>query len=124
YSGGKRKGKTFGHSAKVTKREAVSRYKNWLIQRSFAAPKNATGNLLTTLIEAYNEHAAEYYRDPSGEPTKEHVNIKYALAPLEELFGRRDVADLKPWDLQTFIQDQIKRGAVRSTINKRLGIIK
>lgn len=120
---GQRKGKTFGHKSKVTRGEAKRRYMAWLMRRGGEDSK-VVGNTVGGIIDGYLEHAATYYRRPDGKQTGEAVNVKYALEPLRELFGNLDVGKLRPRHIHEYIEEQIARESARSTINKRLGIIK
>jgi integrase len=114
-------GKTFGHSKKVSRSTAIRQFRNWIIQRG--KPTRAK-NKIKALVDSYNEHAERYYRHEDGTQTGEHENIRYALKPWCRMFGEMDVADIRPRHAKEYIEAQIEEGIARSTINKRLGIIK
>lgn len=122
WENGRSRGKKFGHSDKVSKGEVKRLFNNWLIRRKFAKP--STGNAVAGIILSYNEHAVAYYRRADHTPTGEHVNIYHALKPLGEIFGKVDADELRPHHLEAYVQQQIAANTARSTINKRLGIIK
>lgn len=62
-----------------------------------AVEGNAT--TIVELIAAYWKFAERHYRK-NGEPTKELDNIRYALRPLNKLYGRSLVSEFGPLALK------------------------
>src|SRR5271157_2172576 len=60
---------------------------------------------ISELILAYSEYAEQYYRK-DGRPTGEHVSIKYAVRPLEALYGLTLAVDLGPKKLK-LVRDEM-----------------
>ena len=79
---------------------------------------------VAALCQAYMQHAQGYYRSPEGEPTGEETNIRCALAPLVHLYATDDAADLSPVRLKAVRRRMVEDGLARTTINKRIGIIR
>lgn len=72
----------------------------------------------------YLEYAQGYYRRPDGTPTGEADNIRDALRPFNRLFSDLPADSFKPANLKTF-QDYLARsGLARSTVNKRVNLIR
>ena len=72
----------------------------------------------------YLEFAIGYYRRPDGTPTGESDNIKDALRPLRRLFGDFAGDAFKPANLKTLQDHLIRSGLARSTVNKRVNLIR
>src|SRR5438128_917632 len=73
---------------------------------------------------AYLDFAATYYRDSAGHPTREIVNIKAALRPLEALYSHAQANDFGPVALKAVRQEMIEDNLSRRVVNQRIGIIK
>ncbi len=85
----------------------------------------ADRNLLTIaeLVERYWEHAKAYYRR-DGKPTGEADAIRYALAPLLDLFPAVIASEFKPRFLKDTRQEMIARGWCRRYINASIRRVK
>jgi integrase len=110
-------------------REAQERYERllaaWLMSGRAEPPAAEAGPLsytLECLMAEYWEHAQSYYRH-GGAPGREVVNIRIALGPLRDLFGRTLAADFGPLRLMAYRDALVQRGLARSTINQRVGIV-
>jgi len=79
--------------------------------------------LVRDLVADYLVFAADYYRK-NGEPTKEIVNIRYALKPLLDLFGQKAAINFGPKRLKFYREHLIEDDLCRNLINQRVGIIK
>jgi len=76
---------------------------------------------LTTLVQLYNQHNQEYYLSPS----KEAVNIGYAIFALADYYQELLADDLTPLQLKEFREHIIDNHSLsRSVINRRIGMIK
>jgi integrase len=87
----------------------------------------ANGGDLTVneLILAYWQHAAQHYRNPDGQPTRQLELVKLAMRPLKELYGGTVAAEFGPLALKTVRQRMIDGGTLcRGTINEHASRIK
>lgn len=75
------------------------------------------------VISAYWKFAKGYFRK-RGEPTGELANIRYAMRPLQALYGDTPVTDFGPLALKAVRQDMLKSGLSRNVINSRIRKIK
>ena len=81
------------------------------------------GYWVRDLVADFLEHADTYYRK-NGEPTKEVVNIKYAVKPLLYLFSELPAEGFGPRRLKVYREALIRQDLSRKLINQRVGIIK
>jgi hypothetical protein len=83
-----------------------------------------SGNLtVVELLARFMPFAKRHYRK-HGELTNEIENIKYAIRPLNALYGRTRVKDFGPLALKALQAQMIDQGLARTTINARIGIIR
>lgn len=76
------------------------------------------------LQAAFWQHADQYYRK-DGEPTGELDNIRYALRPLQALYGPLRANDFGPVQLKAIQQHLVAEGkCCRKQINARIGKIR
>ncbi|HEY7115179.1 MAG TPA: hypothetical protein VH475_01255, partial [Tepidisphaeraceae bacterium] len=75
------------------------------------------------LILAYWKFAKVYYRK-DGRPTGELSATKYALKPLQDLYGHTSAASFGPLCLTAVRQRMIDLGWARKNINNQVGRIK
>lgn len=76
------------------------------------------------LIADYWTYVQSYYRK-HGEPTREVVNIRYALKPLQALYGDTEASGFGPLALQAVRDHLVREGRLcRRVVNQRIGIIK
>ena len=75
------------------------------------------------LVADYWEYAEQYYQR-DGQPTKEVVNMRYALRPLLEQFGSLPAAEFGPLKLKAYRAGLIDKGYSRGLINQRVGVVK
>lgn len=78
---------------------------------------------LGELVRRYRAFAQGYYVK-DGRPTKEYVNMKYALRPLRRLYGSMPAGDFGPRALKVVRQSMIEADLSRSVINNRVNRIK
>jgi hypothetical protein len=76
------------------------------------------------LLLQYWHWAEEHYRDPEGNPTRELENLKDALRPLKQLYGRALAKEFGPMALRAVQQGMITAGLCRSVINFRVNRIR
>lgn len=75
------------------------------------------------VVLAHLDFAMTYYvRD--GQPTREVINIKYAVTPLVELYGSLRVDEFGPVALKAVRQVMIDRDWCRSLVNGRINTIR
>jgi integrase len=99
----------------------------WLNRgRRLATPADGepAGPCINELILAYQEHADEYYRGPDREPTGEANNAKMAMRPLKKLYGSTPIATFGIDALEVVRNQMVADGMARSTINKRVNLIR
>lgn len=116
------------YTAKWGTQEADRRYDKllatWLANgRVMPSEGPQDGYWVRDLVADYLVFASSYYRK-NGEPTKEIVNIRYAVKPLLGLFGDEAAAEFGPKRLKTYREALIAKDLCRTLINQRVGIIK
>ena len=79
---------------------------------------------IEALAKKFNQWAIGYYRDRHGTPTKEHIQITYAMKALVELYGDLPAAEFTPQHLLAIQAWQAHKGYARSTVNHRIRRIK
>ncbi|MEQ8767165.1 MAG: tyrosine-type recombinase/integrase [Planctomycetota bacterium] len=79
---------------------------------------------IETLAELYEAFARDCYRRDDGSATGEHVNVQYAMKDLVSFMGQEDVTELRPLRVTEFRSRLIARRLARTTINKRMAIIR
>ncbi|MEW4565769.1 site-specific integrase [Bremerella sp. JC770] len=77
---------------------------------------------ITELVSLYRDFATEYY-SKDGVPTKELAEMKLALRPLRQLYGRTLAADFGPLKLKAVRQhlvdsDQLSRGVINARVKR------
>jgi integrase len=94
------------------------------IRPSQAGPGSATevtaGTTVYEVALAYIRHAEEYYRSNPKEVEK----IKLSVRPLRQLYGRTPAATFDSLALEAVQAAMIEAGLARSTINKRVRVLK
>jgi integrase len=93
---------------------------SWLKQAQASGPVMTVADL----VAAYLAHAAVYYRRKDGTPTGERDNIDHATRLLVALHGRLAADALDSGHLKQLQTAMIEADLSRSTINKRINIIK
>jgi integrase len=78
---------------------------------------------ITELCARYWQFAKKHYRK-NGKGTSEQDNIKYAIRPLRQLYGRTLVKDFGPLALKALQVRMIDDGLSRGVINSRIGKVK
>ena len=85
--------------------------------------EGATWVTVAELLVAYLSEAEVTHRK-NGQPTSHLHNIKDAVVPLSEMYPEESVSTFSPLKLKAVREVLIQRRLCRSTINKRIGIIK
>lgn len=99
---------------------AVRKEKQLVTERSrLNAPILTVGELLSR----YRKFAESYYVY-QGKPTKEFVNLKYAMRPLRQLYGSTLASDFGPLKLKAMQQHFIELGICRTQVNRRIDKIR
>ncbi len=99
---------------------AVRKEKQQVTERSkLNVPQLSVGDLLTR----YRKFAEAYYVY-QGKPTKEFVNLKYAMKPLRQLYGSTPASDFGPLKLKAMQQHFIVQGICRTQVNRRIDKIR
>jgi integrase len=86
-------------------------------------PKSA-GPTVTGLCNTYMKFAKSYYRKRDATIAKEAGAVRYALLPLQQLFGRMRAADFGPRRLKDVREAMIAKGWCRGHVNMQIGRIK
>ena len=109
--------------------EAIAKWQASGRERSHAGtsrPLSAAEKANLTVAEVllrYRDFARTYYiRD--GQPTKQFVNLQYAMKPLRLLFGDVPAAQFDPLNLKTVRECMVSDDVSRNEINKRINMIK
>ncbi|MBI1901756.1 MAG: hypothetical protein HYS13_11680 [Planctomycetia bacterium] len=76
------------------------------------------------LCIAYLQYAIADYRRPDGGPAPHVESIRHAIGPLRKAYGRRPAAEFDSLALLAVRDAMVDAGLCRSTINKRIGIVK
>lgn len=76
------------------------------------------------LAAVFQEHAAAYYRKPSGRPTREAENVAAAMAHLVHVAGDDEAEAISPATLRAAREHMIDAGLARTTINARVNRIR
>jgi len=76
------------------------------------------------VLSAFWGHAQRHYRLDDGQPSDELGNLKAALRPLRELYGKTVAADFGPLALRSVRERMIADGLARPTINARINRIR
>lgn len=87
---------------------------------SQASTTELTVNQLLLRYKAY----AESYYVRNGRPTKELADMKYALRPVRQLYGRSPARDFGPLALKAVRQSMVESGLSRGVVNQRVNRIK
>jgi hypothetical protein len=112
------------HGTKASKLEYDRVITEWLAAGRPSLPNTSKSDLtITELCAAYWRFAKQYYRK-GGKGTSELDNVKYALRPLKELYGRTQVEDFGPLALKALQVRMIEDSLSRGVINSRIGKIK
>jgi len=105
---------------KASKAEYDRLIAEWLAHGRTLPTTGHVGSLtVNELLVSYLRWAKDYYRD-----SKELPNIKLALRPLKELYGRTRVIDFGPLALKAVRQRMVAGDICRNEVNKRIGRIK
>ncbi len=89
----------------------------------YAPPAGSTW-LVGQCAAKFYEHACKYYVKPTGEPTGEHLSIRWALKPLIARLDYLPVQEFGPRKLKEVREEMIKAGWTRSSVNKAVGLIR
>ncbi len=76
------------------------------------------------LLAAYLAHAARYYVDAEGKPTKELGNMKAAIKPMRELYAETLAVEFGPRALAAVRQRMVELGWCRSLVNHQIDRIR
>lgn len=83
-----------------------------------------SGPTVTGLCRSYLKFADGYYRTRGDGIPQEAMAIRYALAPLRELFGRSRAAEFGPLRLKAVREAMIAKGWCRSSVNQQVSRVK
>jgi hypothetical protein len=80
---------------------------------------------VNALILAFWKHAEEHYGKPRGKSdTTELLNLRDAIRPLREVFGRTQAREFGPLALRTVREKMVAADLSRKTINARINRIR
>lgn len=82
------------------------------------------GALVEDICARYCAFALTYYKLPDGKKTSEVSNVTTGIRLFRQMFGKAAVAELTHSDMLTFRDALIRSGICRSTVNRRLQIVK
>src|SRR5689334_13959904 len=78
---------------------------------------------IADLVADFWVHAEGYYKK-DGQPTRELANIRSAMKPLLEVYGRTPAADFGPLALKALREKMVLSGLCRPVVNQRVGMVK
>ena len=84
----------------------------------------STDITVAELMAAYVVHAARYYVDADGKPTKELDNMKTAIKPVRELYAETLAAEFGPRALAAVRQHMVGLDWCRSLVNHQIDRIR
>ena len=100
----------------------------WMSSRKFTAPSGAKANppalTVVEMLVAFWRYAEGHYRQADGQPTGELGNLKAALRPLRELYGKSTAADFGPLALRAVRTRMVESGLARTSINAQVNRIR
>ena len=96
----------------------------WLAQGRHLPAPGTTDLTVVELCATFWGHAKTYYVK-DGRPTSTLGGIRRAIVPLQRFYGRTPVVEFGPKRLKALRHELLRCGQTnRTTINKRIGIIK
>jgi len=106
--------------------ETLERYHRTIaeFQASEVLAEHASAITVAELLVHYLEHCETYYRRADGTPSPGMEGAILAVRPLKKLYGNTAAAQFGPRALRTIREGWIVDGLCRTTINKRVGVIK
>ncbi|MHC4951196.1 MAG: tyrosine-type recombinase/integrase [Planctomycetota bacterium] len=87
-------------------------------------PHQGDIKIIPDLVRAYMDFAKEYYVGPDGKPTREPLDIKYAMAVLIDCFPSLPVEEFGPLRLKEVREAMIEMNWCRNLINRRISMIR
>jgi len=112
------------HGTKASHLEYDRLIMEWLAAGRPTSSEVACSNLtISEICHRYWQFAKQHYRK-NGKGTSEQDNIRYALRPLRQLYGRASVKDFGPLGLKALQTKMIEEGLSRGVINARIGKVK
>jgi integrase len=112
------------HGTKASRIEYDRLIAEWLASGRHLIKPGTTDLSIAELSLAYLRYAKTYYVK-DGQPTSTLAGIKRALDALARLYGRMSVDEFGPKRLKALRHRMVQTGKLsRTTINKRIGIIK
>ena len=88
------------------------------------APADPSGITVNEVLAAYYDHAATYYVDATGKPTKELGCMKASTKPVRELYGELPAIQFGPLALKAVRQSMVNAGLCRTLVNRRTDRVK
>lgn len=102
--------------------QAAARY--WEEHTRQARRDNPHGITIDELCAAWCDHANTYYKHPDGSPTSEAAQVRIGVRLFREMYGRAAVAEMQHLDVIRWRDAMERSGICRTTVNKRLGILR
>jgi integrase len=119
----KQRWKSFGNAKKVSRAEAMKKYRDWLIKDFYAneSVSDPSGSMtVTALVARYLKHADTYYRRPDGTPTGEATNLRHATQHLLAAYPDRQAHAIGIHELKQVRQKMVAAKMSRRVINQRI----
>ncbi len=86
---------------------------------------NSSNNLtVNELLAAYLEFAAKHYSPDGSKPSKELVNLRYAIRPLREPYGMTNASEFGPFALRAVRQRMVNSGLSHNVLNHHVNRIR
>lgn len=111
------------HGTKASRLEYDRVVTEWLAAGRPAATVSDNELTVSDILANYWKFAKGHYQK-RGKGTSELDNIKYAIRPLRELYGRTAVQDFGPLALKALQVRMVADGLSRGVVNSRIGKVK
>lgn len=82
------------------------------------------GTLVEDICARYCAFALTYYKLPDGKKTSEVSNVTTGIRLFRQMFGEAAISELTHSDMLTFRDALVRSGVCRSTVNRRMQIVK
>ena len=102
--------------------QAAARY--WEAQTRQLRKGDTPAVTVDDVCAAWADHAAQYYRRPDGSATSEVAQVVIGVRLFRQMYGRAAIAELTHADVMRWRDALERSGVARTTVNKRVGILK
>lgn len=117
------------HNSPESRAEYNRRLAEWLACNRQQPTEKVPDLTVAEVLDAYWTHAETYYRQPDPltgvlAPTPQLGRLRYALAPVRDLYQLQPASRFGPLALQTVQQWMVRKGWCRKYVNQQIDCIK